>query len=154
MLKLIKRTVLIASMLMLTGLSAFSLAENDNVFKQDDYEVHYSTFNTSFLNEKIASTYGIVRSKSKALLNVAVLKKNNDGFMKPVSASLTGQTYDLILIKALDFFEVREGDAVYYLAQFDIDHKIPLYFTVNVKADPNQPAMKVQFKKVLWVDGK
>lgn len=154
MLKHLQNSVFIMLLLVLSSLGSLALAEDNNVFKQDDYEVHYSTFNTSFLDEKISSHYGIVRSKSKALLNIAVLKKNEEGLAKAVSASVTGQTYDLILSKKLDFFEVREGDAIYYLAQFDIEHKIPMYFTVNVKADPNQPAMKVQFKKVLWVDGK
>ena len=149
------KRILISLLVLQSFLVSIACAdEPETVFYQAPYEVHYSTFNTSFLDEKTAKAYGIVRSKSKALLNVSVLKRGDDGKKTPVTSLVKGQTYDLILTKELDFFEVREQDAIYYLAQFNIEHKIPFYFTVNVKADPNASAMKIQFKKILWVDDK
>ena len=137
-------------------LFCFSVAQaaEENIFYQAPYEIHYNTFNTSFIDEKTAAAYGIVRSKAKALLNVAVLKRLENGKKIPVSAEVVGQTYDLILTKPLDFLEVREQQAIYYLAQFNIEHKIPFYFTLSVKVDPNQAPIKLQFKKILWIDGK
>ena len=130
------------------------LGEGEISFKQDGYEIFFSTFNTSFVAPKVAKAYGIVRSKSKALVNISVLKDNDGGKPQPVNAKVTGQSYDLILTKKLDFFEVREQHAIYYLAQFDIEHKIPFYFTVNVIPEGETRPIKVQFKKILWVDGK
>ena len=144
--------ILLSLCLMLPALPV--MAQQDTVFYQAPYEVHYSTFNSSFLKPETAKAYGIVRSKSRALLNVAIIKRGTDGKKRAVSATVKGTTYDLILTKDLKFFEVREQDAIYYLAEFDIEHKLPFYFTVNVQADPNKSAMKIQFKKILWVDGR
>lgn len=130
------------------------LGEGEISYKQDGYEIFFSTFNSSLVLPEIAKPYGIVRSKSKALVNISVLKKNYEGKSVAVKAVVSGQSYDLILTKALDFFEVREQHSVYYLAQFEIEHKIPFYFTVNVLPEGEKKAIKVQFKKILWVDGK
>ncbi|NRB37173.1 MAG: DUF4426 domain-containing protein [Pseudomonadales bacterium] len=130
------------------------LGEGETTFVKAPYEVHFSTFNTSFVSPEVAKAYNIVRSKSKGLVNISVLKTDETGKKVPVTAAVTGQSYDLILTKELDFFEVKEQNAIYYLAQFDIEHKIPFYFTINVKPDKNKAAMKVKFKKIMWVDGR
>lgn len=140
--------------ILLLTLSSIASAEMESVYEKAPYEVHYSTFNSSFIDAKVAEAYGIVRSKSKALLNISVLKKGDDGLMHPVSATVKGDVFDLVIRKQLEFKEIREQHAVYYLATFDIEHKIPVYFTVHAQPDANKPAMKVEFKKMLWVDGK
>lgn len=118
----------------------------------DNYEVHYSVFNTSFLTPQVASAYGITRSKSKALMNIAVLEKQADGRMKNVTAIVSGDQYDLIRHTPLAFQEVREEQAIYYLSSFDIQNRATIYFTVNIQPDPNRPAYKLQFSKMLYRD--
>ena len=130
------------------------LGEGEISFKQGPYEIFFSTFNTSFISPQVAKAYGIVRSKSKALVNISVVRDEGDGKKSIMPAKVSGQTFDLILTKKLDFFEVKEQTAVYYLAQFDIEHKVPFYFTINVVPQGRQTPIKVQFKKTLWVDGK
>ncbi|CAA0082086.1 Uncharacterised protein [BD1-7 clade bacterium] len=117
-----------------------------------DYTVHYSTFNTSFLTPDVAKSVGVVRSKRKGMMTIAVLKKNTEGKESNASASVTGSAYDLIVTKNLDFKQVREQNAVYYLATFDIENKIDVYFTVNVQPDPNQDPFVINFKKRLYWD--
>lgn len=118
----------------------------------DNYEVHYSVFNTSFLTPQVAAAYGITRSKNKALMNIAVLEKQPDGRMKNVTAILSGEQYDLIRHTPLTFQEVREEHAIYYLSSFDIQNRTTVYFTVNIQPDPNRPAYKLQFSKMLYRD--
>lgn len=124
----------------------------DNVKTFDDYEIHYSVFNTSFLAPQIANTYNIVRSKSKALMNIAILQKQADGSRKNVTAVMSGEQYDLIRKEPLVFQEVREEKAIYYLSSFDFQHKTTLYFTLFIQPDPGKPAYKVQFNKMLYRD--
>ena len=132
-------------------LSHFVCAEN-NVKKFDDYEVHYSVFNSSFLTPEVADAYNIVRSKSSAVMNISVLQKQKDGSMKSVSAIVTGEQYDLIRHDPLDFFEVREQGTRYYLNSFDITHKTSIYFTVFIQVSPNREPYKLQFNKLLYKD--
>lgn len=118
----------------------------------DRYEVHYSVFNTSFLSPQVAGAYGITRSKSKALMNIAVLEIQPDGSRRNVTAILSGDHYDLIRHTPLAFQEVREEKAIYYLSSFDIQHKATVYFTVNIQPDPDKPPYVLKFSKMLYRD--
>lgn len=103
------------------------MAERKQTF--GDLDVHYSAFNSSFLQPQIAETYGLVRSKERGVLAVSIVKEgkgqqaNVDGTVK----DLLGKTTDL------GFRQVTEGDAVYYLAQYAINGQETLVFTLNVR---------------------
>jgi hypothetical protein len=133
-------------------LATKAFAEDNYVKTFDDYEVHYSVFNTSFLTPQVAQGYNIVRSGSRALMNIAVLKKQPDGSMKNVTAIVTGEQYDLVRHDPLEFKEVREEHAIYYLSSFEFQNRATLYFTVMIQPDPNQPAYKLEFNKMLYRD--
>ena len=94
--------------------------ENISV-REGSYEVFYSAFNTSFLTPKVASSLGIVRGDDRGLLNVSVLEHFPDGSSHPIAAkTISGSSYDLLHRRSLNFQEVVETDARYYLAPFKI----------------------------------
>ena len=103
-------------------------AAAERKYSFDDVDVHYSAFNSSFLQPQIAAAAGLTRSGKQGVLNIAVLKGG-----KPITATVSGQIRNLMgQISNLSFRQVREGDAVYYLAQFPIGEET-LSFTVNVQ---------------------
>lgn len=109
-------------------LSLPALADRKQSF--GDLDVHYSAFNSSFLQPEIAAASGLVRSKSQGVVNIAVLKAG-----KASSASVGGQVRNLLgQSHALQFKEVNEGEAIYYLAQFPFEDREVLRFTINVTA--------------------
>lgn len=150
---MLKLTVTFLTILVL---SIFSLASQANDTQQiqtyDNYDIHYSVFNTSFLTPEIAKSYGITRSKNQALVNIAVIRKNSDGTREGVSAIIKGTVRDLIHSNDLDFFPVREENAIYYLSPLRISDKQDVYFDIEVQTDPNRSPYKVKFKKKLYVD--
>lgn len=104
-----------------------ALAERKYSF--DELDVHYSAFNSSFLQPEIAAAAGLTRSGNQGVLNISVLKAG-----KPITATVSGQVRNLMgQISNLSFRQVREGEAVYYLAQFPIGEE-SLSFTVNVQS--------------------
>lgn len=104
-----------------------ALAERKYSF--DDLDVHYSAFNSSFLQPEIAAAAGLTRAGNRGVLSIAVLKAG-----KPITATVSGQVRNLMgQITNLSFRQVREGEAVYYLAQFPIGEET-LSFTVNVQS--------------------
>ncbi|MEX6501917.1 DUF4426 domain-containing protein [Pseudomonas zhanjiangensis] len=110
-------------------LSLPALAERKQSF--GDLDVHYSAFNSSFLQPEIASATGLVRSKSQGVVNIAVLKAG-----QPSSASVEGAVKNLIgQSYPLKFKQVTEGSAIYYLAQFPFEGREVLRFTINVTAE-------------------
>lgn len=117
-----------------------------------DYEVHYSVFNSTFIPPEVASVHGITRSKTTALMNITLLRKQPDGSSKSVPAIVSGEQYDLIHTEPLAFAEIREPDAIYYLSSFAITHRTTIYFTILVRPDKDAEPFRLQFSKLLYKD--
>ncbi|MBT9531614.1 MAG: DUF4426 domain-containing protein [Pseudomonas sp.] len=123
----------IALLLMSLCLSLPALAEQKQSY--GDLDVHYSAFNSGFLQPEIAAATGLVRSKSQGVVNVAVLKAGTAS-----SAKVSGTVKNLLgQSTALSFKEVKEGKAIYYLAQFPFEQRETLRFTLNVTAADGVP---------------
>ncbi|CCN48075.1 conserved hypothetical protein [Vibrio nigripulchritudo MADA3029] len=97
-------------------------------------EVHYSAFNTAFLTPKIARQYNLSRDGYHALLNISILDNAQVG--KPaITAGVKGSAKNLLgQMKELTFHEVKEGNAIYYLAEFSISHEETFTFTIDIDA--------------------
>lgn len=123
----------IALLLMSLCLSLPALAEQKQSY--GDLDVHYSAFNSGFLQPEVAAATGLVRSKSQGVVNVAVLKAGTAS-----SAKVSGTVKNLLgQSTALSFKEVKEGKAIYYLAQFPFEQRETLRFTLNVTAADGVP---------------
>ena len=109
------------------------------------YDVHYSVFNPSFLRAEIAERYDIVRGRDKALVNISVL----DG-ERSVTVPVSGSVMNLLgQSQALDFREVREGEAVYYLAMLTYQDRDTLRFEITADLPGHGPAV-VKFQQTLY----
>ncbi|PAU63754.1 DUF4426 domain-containing protein [Pseudomonas indica] len=123
----------IALFLLTLCLAVPAFAERKQSF--GDLDVHYSAFNSSFLQPDIAAAAGLTRSKSQGVLNVAVLKAG-----KASAAQVSGQVKNLLgQVTPLSFKQVTEGEAIYYLAQFPLGSREMLSFTLNVQSAGGQP---------------
>lgn len=127
--------------------------QGDSMQQFGDYQVHYNVFNSSFITPAIANEYGLKRAKNRALMNVSVLKRQEDGTYRGVTAKVKGIHDDLLQKEPLKFKEIIEENAVYYIADFKIHHRIDVYFTVEVEVAGEKP-FKVQWQKRLYHDDK
>ena len=129
----------------------FSFTASAGQFKDiDNLEVHYSSFPSTFLTPEVASTYKIQRSRYSAVINVTVLKKDQEG--KPaVAAVLNGQAKNLLgTVKNLSFREIREGDAIYYIAE--IKHANEERFSFSIDVSHNGTRGSIEFDQTFYVD--
>lgn len=96
--------------------------------------MHYSAFNSTFLTPKVASSYQLTRNGYTAILNISVLDRASLG--KPATeAKLTGHAKNLIgNLRELSFKQVKEGNAIYYLAEVPISNEEMLTFDIDVDA--------------------
>jgi len=123
-----------------------------------NYDIHYSAVNTGFLQPDIAKRYGIVRSKKKAFVNIAVRRKNNDdknakNGTKAVPAVLSGSTANLLgQTQQLEFQEIREANAIYYIATFPILDQEWLKFNIDVQPNRDKKPFHVFFKQQFYKD--
>ncbi|WP_301151329.1 DUF4426 domain-containing protein [Metapseudomonas otitidis] len=114
-------------------LSLPAVAERKQTFGELD--VHYSAFNSGFLQPDIAAAAGLVRSKTQGVVNIAVLKAG-----KPSTAQVSGQVKDLLgKVTPLAFRQVSEGGAIYYLAQFPFTQREMLNFSLTVQQGDGAP---------------
>lgn len=120
----------------------------DNAQEFGDYVVHYNAFPSDVLSPEIAKAYGIVRSKSRAVVNIVVLKKVLGTTGEPVTATVKGSATNLTKqLKTLDMREVREGNAIYYLAEVAVSDGETLDFVINVAPSGSTASQTVNFRK-------
>jgi len=137
-----------------TALLVFSLHLTPAMAEQSkrfgDYVIHYNTLNTDMLNPAVAREYGIQRSKSRAMLNVSVIRASDD---KPVRAQVTATSGMLTGHKqTLKTREIREGDAVYYISDFPVAHRDTLKFNVRVKPEGTRQTHTIEFQKQFFTE--
>ncbi|EGA69288.1 hypothetical protein VISI1226_18931 [Vibrio sinaloensis DSM 21326] len=116
-----------------------------------DVEVHYSAFNSTFLTPQVARSYKLKRNGYSALLNISVLDNYQAG--KPaITAKITGTAKNLIgQTRELSFREVKEANAIYYLAEFPISDEENLTFTIDVNAG-NKGTGTLKFTQKFYVE--
>jgi len=121
-------------------------AENSQDF--GDYVVHFNALTTDILQPKVATEYGIKRSGSHAMLNVVVLRKVLGATGQPVTATVTGIATTLNgQQRNLNLREIREPNAIYYIADFGIGNEEILTFTLDVRPEGETDSFKVQFRQ-------
>ncbi len=102
-------------------------------------DIHYIVFNSSFLQPAIAKASGLERGKDIAVLNVSPLRdgKSEKSTVSGAVTNLLGQT------RTLNFREIDEGEALYYVAQFSIDGREILKIAVDlVDSEGKQHTLK------------
>ena len=136
--------VLFILALSLTSLNSY--AESSKEF--GDYVVHYNAFRSDTLSAEVAKKYNLTRANNRVLINIAVLKKVMDTTGKPTSSAVTGHASNLTgQLKQLEFKEVTEGNAIYYLAETKISDGEFLKFELKILPEGETIATKVRFDK-------
>ncbi len=111
-----------------------------------DWEVHYVLIPTTFLKPEIAASYDIVRGADRALLNISVLSLEQ----QPVTADVSGHVTNLLEQRQpLEFTEIREGEAVYYLATIRHTVEEVLRFAVNI-VPPDGTSQTLRFQQRVY----
>ncbi|WP_417656971.1 DUF4426 domain-containing protein [Pseudidiomarina aestuarii] len=115
------------------------------------WEVHYNAFNSTLLRPEMAQQYNLERNAYLATLNIAVLAANEAG--KPAQqVKVTGYTMNPLSMQSrLEFQEVIEGDAVYYLSQAEFTANEVLRFFITIE-DENGNSQELRFSKEFWVN--
>jgi hypothetical protein len=149
-------------LLLLLLISTPSFAESQTF---GEYTVHYIAVNSTFLTPEIAAQYKIVRSKRRAFLNIAVLRNkpaspnsttapnNPNGSTTPVNAVLSGGKRNLMQqSNDIPFAEIREGEAIYYIGQFDFSNAETLRFAVAVQPEGKGKKHLIEWTTQLFAD--
>lgn len=126
-----------------------SHAQNRDYKKEfGPYVVHYNAFNSSSLTPEIAKNYRITRANNIGVVMISVHKKNDDQTPDAVTAMIKGEVRnELFQSSTLEFRELIEGAAIYYVAPFRHDHNEMMGFSVNVKPEGHKDELAISFSQ-------
>ena len=131
-------------------LSNSVLAENAKSF--GNYVVHFNAFRSDTLTPEIAKAYSLTRRNNRMVVNITVQKKDGD-VTKPVKASVSGFASNLTgQVKDLEFKEIHDGEAIYYLAQSQVANRETLKFDITATPAGETIIARVNFKQQFFTD--
>lgn len=138
------RVVMSGMALGLMVAALLSQAEQKVVF--EDWEVHYSVFNSMFLDSAVADEYEITRAANRAVVTVSVLNPQLKAQPVDLSGSYQNQ---LSQTQPLNFKQIQNG-SVYYVATLRFTDREILRFKLHVQLP--QGERLVQFSQKFYVD--
>ncbi len=144
-----KRSVLILKYIIFS-ITCFVIApiSQANVHTIGDITIHYNALSSANIPAEVAAAYKIRRSGRTGIINITVMKNN-----KPIMANIFGNGKNLTgQLKELAFKEIREEQAVYYIATFTFSNAEKLSFDLQVQPERKGKLIPLQFKQQLYVD--
>lgn len=116
-----------------------------------DYEVHYSAFNSRFVTPEIAERYKFERSGNYGIVNIAIRNVKDSDSGKAVTGQVKGSRRNLLSQKSgLEFQEIQETDAIYYLAGFRFSGEELLKFSIDVTPNGSAHTETIQFEQKFY----
>ena len=117
-----------------------------------EYVLYFNALNTDQLSPDIAREYGIVRSKSRAMLNVSIHRKGDNGQTEAVTGTVAASAINLNgQLKTMTLREIREDTAIYYIGELAITDGEILIYTIDATPVNELSRFAVRFKKQFFV---
>ncbi|HWP95126.1 MAG TPA: DUF4426 domain-containing protein [Gammaproteobacteria bacterium] len=120
-------------------------------YEVDGYVIHYNALPTDQLAANVATAYGIIRSKTRAMLNVSVIKKvpNTTGTAVPAQVNvhannLNGQLKPMVMRR------IDEQTAIYYIGEVSVTDGETLVFDIYVTPEGEKQTFNVRFKQTFY----
>ncbi|MCE9678041.1 DUF4426 domain-containing protein [Shewanella sp. AS1] len=116
-----------------------------------NFDIHYIAIGSTFITPSIAKSYGIQRSSYSGLLNISVIDTSKEG--KPaIPVEISGIANNLLDARVdLVFREIREGDAIYYIAEVPYRDDQEINFQIAIKSGKTLNT-QLNFKQKFYVD--
>ena len=107
------------------------------------YDIHYTTFRSTLIPAKVAAAHDISRSDRRIVANISIRRDN-----KAIAARISGTTSNLLSqLFTLDFDEVREPGAIYYLTNLIIDEVDTLRFDLEILPEGAAEPYRLKFTR-------
>lgn len=117
------------------------------------FRVHYNAFTTDTLTETVARSYGIARSRNRALLNVSVQRRGPAQETQAVSARVTATAINLNgQLRRLQMRELIQGEAIYYIAEMPILDQETYNYELSVWPEGAGEPIDLKFSRQFFVN--
>lgn len=117
------------------------------------YTVHYTVFNSKQITPQIAELYKLTRGKDIVYVNVSLTKTENGVTSLGLPAEVKAKAINLMQqSKTIEFKEIKEPEATYYLASFRHTNEEDIRFDVSVVPSGETKPLTVSFTRRLYVE--
>lgn len=131
--------------------SGVTLAEQ--VLAQDGYRLHYMAMVTEELSPEVAKSYAITRSRKQGILVLNLQHESAPQISLP--SKTNGRIRNLIGQERLDELrEVREQDAIYWIASFNFSHLETMRFEFQVLPAGSDSVLDLKFNQQFYTPGR
>ncbi|KXO08866.1 hypothetical protein J122_2521 [Marinobacter excellens LAMA 842] len=118
-----------------------------------DYQVHWSVFPSTFLDPEVARANNLQRSRGIGIINISIMTEGEHGQIRPVGGQVQGQvTNDIQQVNFLAFRRIQEGDAVYFIAQYQYRSGDLMTFNITARPTGHNRDLPVRFSHTLFND--
>jgi hypothetical protein len=136
--------------LLFSLLSINSHAQENTSYELDKHIIYYNVFSSTMIPPEIAKIHKLVRAKDQAYVNVALVKKTGGN---GIPAVVSGQHRNLMQQKfELEFVEIKESTATYYLAPLRFINEEILHIDLSVETLDKTDAGSLTLTKKLYKD--
>ena len=111
-----------------------------------EYEIHYSAMPTGMLNDRVAGEYGIVRSRTRGMVMVTILR---DGEAVPGQVGILARDENDELTE-IGAQRVREDGWVSYIGTFPIEAGDALTFEIEANPHAGGDVYPIAFQQTFY----
>lgn len=138
--------IFLSALILIISTLSSPTAQAENMKKLGNMNVHYMAIGSTFFTPEIAKAYGITRSRFNGLVNISVLDNTQKG-TPAKSVSISGKAKNNVgQFKPLEFTEVKEGSAIYYLAQVSYNNEETIHFDLTITDGKEEQRLKFSQK--------
>ena len=122
----------------------------EQAIQSQNYAIHYNAFNTMIVSPEVAQTYGFTRARNRALLNISIIDNTTK---EPLPAMVTGTRTNIVgqLIK-LEFIQVKEKNAIYYIAPLRFTEGEMWRFDLQIQPDLKSDTIPLKFSQSFYLE--
>ena len=133
---------------LLASLALPSFAEQ--AINSQKYDIHYNAFNTMMVTPEVAQSYGFTRARNRALLNISVIDSQT---MTPLPAVVSGTRTNILgQVLPLEFVQIKEQNAIYYIAQLRFTEEEMWRFELTVQPDLKAKPIPLKFSQIFYLE--
>jgi hypothetical protein len=141
------------SLLMIALAGLFSLQAQAGSQDFGDYTVLWSVLPSTFLAPEVAKANNLQRSAGIGIVNITIMEENEDGAMTPITGQVEGRvSNDIQQVRMLAFRRVKEGDAVYFIAEYQYSSGQLMTFNITARPTGSSQDLNVRFAHTLFSD--
>ncbi|WP_339800062.1 DUF4426 domain-containing protein [uncultured Marinobacter sp.] len=146
-------TPILFSLITLACLWSLSITASAQSVRFGDYEIHYSVFPSTFLTPEVAAENNLRRSRSIGIVNISLMKRDENGHIRTVQGQVEGQVLNEIRqTRFLAFRRIQEGDSVYFISEYQYRPGELMVFQLNARPSGHDRDLPVRFSHTLFND--